>query len=77
MDWIAGMAPWGPVLFIAIHVLATIALRPRIGARAKGEAVFGVAWGSVYGSIASIRGASCAVLVGPYLARDANARKID
>ena len=40
-------------------------------------AVFGVMWGSIYVSIAATLCATCAFLVGRYLARDAIARKIE
>jgi uncharacterized membrane protein YdjX (TVP38/TMEM64 family) len=40
-------------------------------------AVFGVVWGSIYVSVAATLGATCAFLVGRYLARDAIARKIE
>ena len=40
-------------------------------------AVFGVVWGSIYVSIAATLGATCAFLVGRYLARNAVARKIE
>ena len=39
-------------------------------------AIFGVVWGSVYVSISSTLAATCAFLVGRYLARDAIERKI-
>ena len=40
-------------------------------------AIFGVVWGSGYVSISSTLAATCAFLVGRYLARDAIARKIE
>ena len=39
--------------------------------------MFGVAWGSIYVSIGSTLGATCAFLVGRYLARNAIARRIE
>jgi uncharacterized membrane protein YdjX (TVP38/TMEM64 family) len=64
------LGPWGPVLFIAAYVLATVLFLPGSVLTLGAGAVFGVAWGSVYVSIGSTLGATCAFLVGRHLARD-------
>jgi uncharacterized membrane protein YdjX (TVP38/TMEM64 family) len=77
LDWVAQLGPWGPVIFIALYVLATVLFVPGSVLTLGAGAVFGVVWGSVYVSIAATLGATCAFLVGRYLARDAIARKIE
>lgn len=77
VGWIGGLGPWGAVLFIAIYVAATVLFIPGSVLTLGAGAVFGVVWGSVIVSIASTLGATCAFLVGRYLARDAIARKIE
>lgn len=76
LDWVGGLGPWGAVLFIAIYVVATVLFIPGSVLTLGAGAVFGVALGSVYVSIASTLGATCAFLVGRYLARDAIGRRI-
>ena len=77
LAWVGQLGPWGAVLFIAIYVVATVLFIPGSVLTLGAGAVFGVAWGSVYVSIGSTMGATCAFLVGRYLARDAIARKIE
>lgn len=76
LAWVGQLGPWGVVLFIAIYVVATVLFIPGSVLTLGAGAVFGVAWGSVYVSVASTLGATGAFLVGRYLARDAIARKI-
>jgi len=77
LNWVSQLGPWGPIIFIAIYVVATVAFIPGSVLTLGGGAVFGAAWGSVYVSIASTLGATAAFLVGRYLARDAIAKKIE
>jgi len=76
LEWVEQLGPWGPVIFIAIYVVATVLLVPGSILTLGAGAVFGVVWGSVYVSLAATLGATSAFLVGRYLARDAVARKI-
>ena len=77
LAWVAQLGPWGPVIFIALYVVAAVLFIPGSVLTLGAGAVFGVVWGSVYVSIASTLGATCAFLVGRYLARNAVARRIE
>lgn len=77
LAWVGELGPWGPVIFIALYIVATVLFIPGSALTLGAGALFGVAWGSVYVSIGSTLGATCAFLVGRYLARDAIARKIE
>ncbi len=77
LDAIGRLGPWGPVLFIAIYIVATVLFLPGSVLTLGAGAVFGVALGSVYVSIASTLGATAAFLVGRYLARGWVAKKIE
>jgi len=77
IDWVGQLGPWGPIIFIAIYILATVLFVPGSALTLGAGAVFGVVWGCVYVSIGATLGATCAFLVGRYLARDAIARKIE
>ena len=77
LDWVGQLGPWGPILFIAMYVVATVLFIPGSVLTLGAGALFGVVWGSIYVSIASTLGATAAFLVGRYLTRDAIARKIE
>ena len=77
LDAIGRLGPWGPVLFVAIYIVATVLFLPGSVLTLGAGAVFGVALGSVYVSIASTLGATAAFLVGRYLARDWVAKKVE
>jgi uncharacterized membrane protein YdjX (TVP38/TMEM64 family) len=76
LDWLDNRGPWGPALFIAIYVVATVLFVPGSALTLGAGALFGVIKGSIYVSIASTLGAACAFLVGRHLARELIARKI-
>ena len=76
LDWLRSLGPWGPVLFVAAYVLATVLLVPGSVLTLGAGAVYGVAWGCLWVSLASTLGATAAFLVGRHLARDAVARRI-
>lgn len=76
LDAVARLGPWGPALFILIYLVATVLLVPGSALTLGAGALFGVAWGSVYVSIASTLGATCAFLLGRHAARGAVTRRI-
>lgn len=77
LNAISALGPWGPVLFVLIYIVATVLFLPGSVLTLGAGAVFGVAWGSVYASVASTLGATAAFLIGRYLARAWVAKKID
>lgn len=74
---IRGLGPWGPVLFVALYVAATVLFLPGWILTLGAGAVFGLAKGAVMVSIAATLGATAAFLVGRHLARDAVARRLE
>ena len=70
LTWISDLGPIAPVVFTLLYVLACVLLLPGSILTLGAGVVFGVAKGSVYVSVASTLGATCAFLVGRYLARD-------
>ena len=71
------LGAWGPIIFIAAYVIATVLLVPASALTLAAGAVFGLTWGSIYVSIASTLGAIAAFLVGRHLARDWVGRQIE
>ena len=76
LDWISSLGPWGAVSFIVLYVLATVFFVPGFILTLAAGVLFGVVWGSVAVSVASITGATLAFLIGRYLARDWVAQRI-
>lgn len=76
LDWVAKLGPWGPVIFTGIYVVSAVLLIPGSVLTLGAGAVFGLVRGTLIVSLASTLAATCAFLIGRYLARDAVARKI-
>ena len=70
LDWISGLGPTGPLVFVLLYILACVLLLPGSLLTLGAGVVFGVIEGSVVVSVGSTLGATCAFLVGRYLARD-------
>lgn len=77
LDWIAALGVWSQVLFVLVYVAATVMLIPGSALGLGAGALFGVVRGSLLVSLASTLGATCAFLLGRYLARDWVAKKIE
>ncbi len=69
LAWISGLGSVAPLIFIAIYILACVLLLPGAILTLGAGVVFGVVKGSIVVSIGSTLGATCAFLVGRYLAR--------
>ncbi len=74
--WIDGLGVLGYVIFILAYILATVLLLPGFILTVGGGFVFGALKGSILASVASTLGATAAMLVGRYLARDWVGHKI-
>jgi uncharacterized membrane protein YdjX (TVP38/TMEM64 family) len=83
-DWLAEALAWmeslgllGPILFIAIYIVATVLLLPASVLTLGAGAVFGVVAGTVYVLIGATIGANLAFFIGRYLAREQVAKWIE
>jgi len=70
LAWISGLGPVGPLIFIALYIVVCVLLLPGSIPTLGAGVVFGVVKGSVAVSIGSTLGATCAFLIGRYLARN-------
>ncbi len=70
-DWIDNLGALGPVVFMVLYVLATIAAVPGTALTLGAGALFGSFWGVVLVSISSTTGAALCFLISRYFARDA------
>jgi len=77
LAWVESLGPWGPVIFIAIYVIATVLFVPGSALTLGAGAIFGIAMGSVLVSIASTLAAAISFLIGRYAARGWVASKVE
>lgn len=74
--WVDGLGAWGPLVFIAGYVAATVAFAPGSVLTLAAGAVFGILRGSLYVFIGATLGAAAAFLVARYVARGTIERKL-
>ena len=84
MDWIeplvrrlADLGGWGPVLFVAVYVLAAVTLAPAFLLTFSAGAVFGLWRGTLLTYVGAVLGASAVYAVAAPLARSRVLRWID
>ncbi len=77
LDWIDTLGPWGPIVFIITYILATVLFLPGSLLTLGAGLLFGPISGSIYVSIAATLGATCAFLVGRYVARGWVSKQIE
>ncbi len=70
LESLQSLGPWAPAAFIIVYITACVLFLPGSILTLGAGALFGVLWGTVYVSIASVLGATAAFLIGRYLARD-------
>lgn len=70
LAWISGLGAVGPIIFVVIYMLASVLLLPGSLLTLGAGAIFGLFQGFVAVSTGATLGATCAFLVGRYLARD-------
>jgi uncharacterized membrane protein YdjX (TVP38/TMEM64 family) len=73
-DWIHGLGPWGPGVFVLLYAGAVVAALPGSALTVAAGALFGSVLGIITVSVASTLGASLAFLISRYFAREAVAR---
>ena len=77
LSWVEASGPWGQVLFVIVYIVATVLLMPGSALGLGAGALFGVVRGSLLVSLAATLGATCAFLLGRYLARDWLPKKLE
>jgi uncharacterized membrane protein YdjX (TVP38/TMEM64 family) len=74
--WVEGLGAWGPAVFVAGYVVATVAFVPGVLLTLAAGALFGLVRGTLYVMLAATLGACAAFAVGRHLARDWVARRL-
>jgi uncharacterized membrane protein YdjX (TVP38/TMEM64 family) len=76
-EWVDGLGPFGPAVFIAGYAIAVVAFVPGSILTLAAGAIFGVAKGTAIVFVAAVLGSTAAFLVARYAARDAVARRVE
>ena len=77
LRWISGLGPLAPLIFIGMYIVAPILFVPGAILSIGAGTVFGLLKGTIYVSIGATLGATCAFLVGRYIARGWVAKKLE
>src|SRR5262245_37324452 len=77
LEAVGGLGAWGPLAFGALDVACCVLFVPGTIPTLAAGALFGVVVGTITVSLASTLGATLALLVGRYLARDFVARRLE
>ena len=75
-NWIQGLGPWGPVVFVFLYAAAVVAAIPGSALTVAAGALFGSVLGVILVINAATLGASLAFLVSRYFAREAIAQRL-
>lgn len=76
LQWVDDLGAIAPIAFMLIYVIATVAFLPGSVLTLGAGVLFGVIQGSIYVFFGSTIGATCAFLVGRYIARGWISKKI-
>jgi pyruvate/2-oxoglutarate dehydrogenase complex dihydrolipoamide dehydrogenase (E3) component/uncharacterized membrane protein YdjX (TVP38/TMEM64 family) len=69
--WLRSLGPWGPLVFVLIYIIGTVAVLPGAAITIVAGALFGAVLGVILVDIGATIGASLAFLIARYFARDA------
>ncbi|MDA1234360.1 MAG: DUF547 domain-containing protein [Acidobacteria bacterium] len=69
-SWIAGLGPWGPVIFALIYAVWAVAFLPGAALTLAGGAIFGLGWGFAAVICGATLGAALSFLIARYVARE-------
>ena len=77
LTYVEVQGSFGVIVFILIYIAATILFIPGSALTLGAGAIYGIVYGTIIVSIASVIGATLAFLIGRYLAREIIAKKIE
>lgn len=69
-SWVKGAGLLGPIIYMAVYIVATVLFLPGSVITLAGGALFGPVWGTFYSLTGATLGAALAFLVARYLASD-------
>lgn len=75
-EWVDGLGPWGPVVFVAGYAVAVVAFVPGSLLTLAAGAIFGLLEGTILVLIGATLGSTAAFVLSRTVARDAVARRV-
>jgi uncharacterized membrane protein YdjX (TVP38/TMEM64 family) len=76
LAWIARLGALAPIAFVGAYIIAAVLFIPGAILTISGGFLFGLAYGTIYVSVGATLGATCAFLIGRYVAREWIAKKL-
>lgn len=77
VDWVRTLGFWGGLVYFFAYVLGTILFVPGTALTLGSGLLFGVLWGTLLVSLASVTGATLAFLIARYVGREWTLRRIE
>jgi rSAM/selenodomain-associated transferase 2 len=77
IEWLRAAGPLGALIFATAYIFATVLMLPASLLTLAAGFLYGPLWGTLLVSPVSVSAATCAFLVGRFLARDAVARRLE
>ncbi len=77
VDWVRTLGFWGGLVYFSAYVLGTVLLVPGTALTLGSGLLFGVLWGTLLVSLASVTGATFAFLIARYVGREWTLKRIE
>lgn len=77
VEWVRMLGFWGALLYFLVYVLGTVLFVPGTALTLGSGLLFGVLWGTVLVSLASVSGATLAFLIARYFGREWTLKRIE
>jgi uncharacterized membrane protein YdjX (TVP38/TMEM64 family) len=77
VDWVRTLGFWGALVYFAAYVLGTVLFVPGTALTLGSGLLFGVLWGTLLVSLASVTGATFAFLIARYVGREWTLKRIE
>lgn len=77
VEWVRTLGFWGALLYFLAYVVGTVLFVPGTALTLGSGLLFGVLWGTILVSLASVSGATLAFLVARYFGRDWTLRRLE
>lgn len=77
VEWVRTLGFWGALLYFLVYVVGTVLLVPGMALTLGSGLLFGVLWGSILVSLASVSGATIAFLIARSFGREWTRKRIE
>ena len=77
VEWVRTLGFWGALLYFLVYVLGTVLFVPGTALTLGSGLLFGVLWGTILVSLASVSGATLAFLIARYFGREWTLKRLE